>query len=126
MGKLVEKEKFRVWVFPHSAIPYFANKTMEEIAIYDEGLYLGGSDIINEFGKFETEEIEIIGGVSLLYNINKDTSNPHLAKYGYIVTNIPGDAVLSGDGVDLPKNIEQIFPLILEEDQKARTACLNM
>ena len=94
----------RVWFVKHGDVGKFVEqKNIPDN--FDEGLSLGP-------------------GYTLLYNLDKFTPNPYLQKFGYIVTNIPGDAVViyeDNDRIkDIPLNFEDLLPKILKHDEEMR------
>jgi len=78
----------------------------------------------NQVPKFFEEGLSLSPNHTMLYNINKSSPNPYLAKFGYIVQNIPGDAVVIYEEEGRPKNIhsgfEEQFPEILKHDAAQR------
>lgn len=98
--------------FPHHQAP-FVVKHSSDIASMEEYLSLSPNHC-------------------LLYNINRSdpTPNEGLAKYGGIVTNIPGDAVLikcdeEGENVDIEGNILELLPELIANDVKQRANFLE-
>ncbi len=75
------------------------------------------------------EHLALSPTLCVLYNINREdpTPNPKLQKFGYVLSNIPGDALFIAEGLsshspeDISENIEQELPQILEEDNNQRS-----
>ncbi len=71
------------------------------------------------------EALCISSNLSVVFSITHSTPNPFLAKYGYIFSNIPGDAVIGyeidGEIMDIPLNILDDLPSILKKDADARS-----
>ena len=74
------------------------------------------------------EHLSLSPTLIVLYNIDREnpTPNPKLQSFGYVLSNIPGDAIFISEGlsshrpVDISKNIEQELPRILEKDNTQR------
>ena len=75
------------------------------------------------------EHLALSPTLCVLYNINREdpTPNPKLKQFGYILSNIPGDAIFISEGIsshqpeDISENIEQELPQILEKDNIQRS-----
>ena len=81
---------------------------------------------------FNSEESLWLGnGLSLLYDMSHygKGGNKALKRYGYIFSDIPGNAVLVYENkkglADIPEDILSRLPLILENDAKARNRFIN-
>jgi hypothetical protein len=94
----------KVLWFPHSGEPQIVQRPSLP---FEESLYLGP-------------------GFVLLYNLDRYSPNASLKKFGRIVSNIPGDAILicedvtTGKPIDVPSDILQQFPRILKADEEQR------
>ena len=97
--------KKRVLFFPHSGKPKF----MKGVGDFK------GSDFL-----------AISETLFVLYDITHNTPNAEMAKFGYIFSNIPGNAVLiseNGDSpLDIPLDILKRLPGILKKDDDARSS----
>lgn len=89
----------------------------------------GKNGVFTQYSKvpeYFEENITLSENYVMMYNINKSTPNPYLFKFGYIVQNIPGDAVVlyeDGESIkDIPLDFEEKFPEILKHDMVARSA----
>ncbi|GAG48876.1 unnamed protein product, partial [marine sediment metagenome] len=77
------------------------------------------------------EHLSLSPTLFVLYNLDKGTPNLKLKQFGYILSNIPGDAIFISEGLssglkeDISENIEEELPQILKEDDKQRKAFLN-
>lgn len=75
--------------------------------------------------KFE-EHLALSPTLCVLYNINRETPNLKLKQFGYILSNIPGDAIFISEEFsshhpeDISENIEHELPQILEKDNIQR------
>lgn len=91
----------KMWCIPHDGKPYFITQTLKKVRRYDEGLSLSEN-------------------LTLMYNTNRVLPNPNLSKFGQVLSDIPGDALLIDEDGDIPDNIEELLPQILEKDTRAR------
>ena len=74
------------------------------------------------------EHLSLSPTLIVLYNINREnpTPNPKLQSFGYVLSNISGDAIFIAEGLsshfpeDISENIEQELPQILEQDNVQR------
>ncbi len=66
------------------------------------------------------ENLVISPQCTVFYNITHSTPNPNLAKFGHILSNIPGDAIFVYDEINIPENFLELLPKILEEDTRKR------
>lgn len=72
------------------------------------------------------EHLALSPTLCVLYNINRETPNLKLKQFGYILSNIPGDAIFISEGLsshypeDISENIEQELSQILEKDDIQR------
>ena len=72
------------------------------------------------------EHLSLSPTLLVLYNINKGSPNPKLQSFGYVLSNIPGDAIFISEGLsshypeDISENIEEELPRILEKDNTQR------
>ena len=72
------------------------------------------------------ENLSLSPTLCVLYNIDRGTPNLKLKSLGYILSNIPGDAIFITEGLsshspeDIYMNIEKEIDQILEEDEYQR------
>lgn len=98
----------RVWFVKHGESPSFVH--VKKVPHFDEYAMISPDHI-------------------LFYNMNKDKPNPYLQQFGYIMSNIPGDAMIvceTDEGEeDIPLNFESMLPKMLQHDAKQREEFIN-
>lgn len=96
--------KHRVWQVKHGSTAAYIY--VDEIPHFDEHLVISPHHV-------------------LLYNIDKDTPNPYLQPYGYVMSNIPGDAMViqhddKGETVDIDWLFKERLAEMLVHDNDRR------
>jgi hypothetical protein len=96
----------KAWYVRHGSKPEFIHWDGQRA--FDECLYI--SDVPS---------------IAVLYNIDKESPNEYVKQFGYIFSNLPGDMILVYENKDVPENIEELLPAILQKDNDARGAFFN-
>ena len=94
----------RAWYVPHGWVPNFIDWQPGQ-RTFDEAVCIS----------YEPS-------VVVLFNIDKATPNSYITQFGHIFSNLPGDILLVYDDADVPENIEELLPDILERDHNQRLA----
>lgn len=98
---------FLTWCVPHKGMPMFVKYSIADMPLFDEYVVISPSLVV-------------------YYNTNKDVPNPYLQKYGHILRNILGDAIViacdeeTGEPKDVSISIESELVNILERDTTQR------